>query len=97
MFSHINAGLAAVLRTRAGRFASNSGATASAMIVAVMLSGCASPLAPAAKADPANAGVPVAPVSHRLVTASHRSMRPADPTPWRPQNDAVAPQPKSDR
>ena len=97
MFSHVDARLAVVLRTCAGRFAFHSGAKASAMIVAIMLSGCASPPAPAAKADPADAGAAVPPVSHRSVTASYRSMRPAEPAAWRPQNDADAPQPKSGR
>jgi hypothetical protein len=97
MFSHIVARLGAVLRGRAAGFASHSGAAAAAMIVAVMLSGCAAPPTAVVKADPANAAVPVPTVSYRSATASYRSMRPAEPAPWRPQNDAVAPQPKSDR
>ena len=97
MFSNIVARPGAVLRGRAARFASHSGAFASAMIVAVMLSGCAAAPITVVKADPANATVPVAPVSYHSATASYRSMRPAEAAPWLPQNDTVAPQPKSDR
>lgn len=95
MFSHIGARLAAVLRTRAGRFAFRSAATVAATLAVVMLSGCAAPPIPAAKADPANAGAAVAPVSYRSATVSYRSMRPAEPAPWGPQNGAAAPTPKS--
>jgi hypothetical protein len=95
MFSHIVARRGAVLRACAAHFASRSGAAAPALIVAVMLSGCAAPPASVAKADPTDAAVPVPPVSYRSATTSYRSMRPAEPAPWRPQNDAVAPQPKS--
>ena len=97
MFSHIAARLDAVLRGRAACFVFHSGAAASAMMVAVMLSGCAAPPAPVVKADPADATAAVPPASYRSATASYRSMRPAEPVPWQSQNDAVAPQPKSDR
>lgn len=68
MFSHLSARLAAVFRACAGRFALHSGAAAAAMIVAVSLSDCAAPPAPAAKAGRRRRGRLFLPVSHGVLS-----------------------------
>lgn len=58
------------------------------------VSGCAVPLAVNGR-DPADPQAKVAAVGYRSTVAPYTSLRPTTPSPWRQQNDSVAPSPKS--
>ena len=60
---------------------------------AALAEGCAAP-SPFAGRDPLDPSVHTAPVRHRSTIAPYASRRPADPVPWRQQNEQVAPPPK---
>ncbi len=66
-------------------------------ITALMLGGCLPTAVPLAGADPADPGARVAGVGYRSTIAPYTRLRPAAPSPWREQNDRVAPAPKSDQ
>ena len=97
MFAQLGAILAAVrsaVKTILGiRFRTLAG-----MAVTVLtLGGCLPTAVPLAGADPADPGARVAGVSYRSTVAPYTRLRPAAPSPWREQNDRVAPAPKSDQ
>ncbi len=62
---------------------------------AFALAGCMSATVPLVGADPADPGAKIAGVGYRSTVAPYSSLRPAVPSPWRDQNDRVAPPPKS--
>jgi len=66
-------------------------------VAALMLGGCLPTAVPLAGADPADPGARVAGVGYRSTVAPYTRLRPAAPSPWREQNDRVAPAPKSDQ
>jgi len=66
-------------------------------VAALMLGGCLPAAVPLAGNDPADPGAKVAGVGYRSTIAPYTRLRPAAPSPWREQNDSVAPAPKSDR
>ena len=66
-------------------------------ITALMLGGCLPTAVPLAGADPADPGARVASVGYRSTVAPYTRLRPAAPSPWREQNDRVAPAPKPDQ
>ncbi|MBN8959476.1 MAG: hypothetical protein J0H17_23450, partial [Rhizobiales bacterium] len=61
----------------------------------VTLGGCAPTPVSLIGADPADPGAKVASVGYRSTVAPYTSLRPTGPSPWRGQNDRVAPAPKS--
>ena len=62
-------------------------------VTVLTLGGCM----PLAGADPAQSGAKVAGVGYRSTIAPCTSLRATAPSPWREQNDRVAPAPKSGR
>ena len=66
-------------------------------VTALTLAGCMPMTVPLAGADPADPRAKVAAVGYRSTVAPYTRARPAAPSPWRDQNDRVAPAPKSDR
>ncbi len=73
----------------------NSGAVALVLLgIGGMVSGCAVPLALNGQ-DPADPSAKVARVGYRSTVGPYTSLRPTAPSPWREQNDSVAPKPKS--
>lgn len=65
-------------------------------LLALLLAGCAAPAQPfRTSSDPSDPRVRVSAVGYRSTIASYTSQRPAEPTPWREQNERVTPQPKS--
>ena len=91
MFAHRNVGSPKKL-VRGSVRQSVRGAVAFALL---LLAGCAAaPPAPVAARDPSNPGASSAPVAYRGVVGQYQSRRPTDPTPWREQNERVAPQEK---
>lgn len=66
-------------------------------VTALTLAGCMPAAVPMSGADPADPGARVAGASYRSTIAPYTSLRPTAPSPWREQNDRVAPAPKPDR
>lgn len=64
-------------------------------LLASFVAGCAAPAQPFRTADPSDPQARVSAVGYRSTTGSYASQRPVEPTPWREQNERVAPQPKS--
>lgn len=64
-------------------------------MTALLLAGCMPRPIPLAGADPADPGAKVAGVGYRSTIAPYTSLRPVAPSPWREQNDRVAPVPKT--
>jgi hypothetical protein len=95
MLAQLGARLAAVgsvvERLSGIRFRIFAGMTAAAFALA----GCTSATVPLVGADPADPGAKIAGVGYRSTIAPYSSLRPAVPSPWRDQNDRVAPPPKS--
>jgi hypothetical protein len=64
-------------------------------ILAALAEGCAAPPpSPFAGRDPSDPSTHTAPVRYRSTVAPYVSRRPADPVPWREQNEGVAPSAK---
>lgn len=61
--------------------------------IAFAAAGCtaAPPTFPVAGPDPADAAVPVPPVTDISTIGAYTSYRPVSPRPWREQNERVAP------
>jgi hypothetical protein len=95
MLAQLGARLAAVgsvvERLSGIRFRIFAGMTAAAFALA----GCTSATVPLVGADPADPGAKSAGVGYRSTIDPYSSLRPAVPSPWRDQNDRVAPPPKS--
>ena len=71
------------------------GIVASLSILAALAEGCAAPPpSPFAGRDPSDPSVHTAPARYRSTIAPYASRRPADPVPWRKQNERVAPSAK---
>lgn len=62
---------------------------------ALVLGGCLPTTVPLAGADPADPSAKVAAVRYRSTVAPYTSLRPAQPSSWREQNERVAPAPRS--
>ena len=62
---------------------------------ALTLGGCLPTTVTLAGADPADPSAKVAGVRYRSTTAPYTSLRPAQPSSWREQNDRAAPPPKT--
>ena len=69
--------------------------TLAALSLALLAAACAELPRPFSGPDPADATARVAALSYRSTIGSYASQRPAEPAPWREQNERVAPQPKS--
>ena len=95
MYGQFGAKFAAVRSVAGDIFPSRFWVRASALAVAIGLSGCNPATVPLVGADPADPGARVAPVGYRSTTAPYSSMRPTAPTSWRDQNDRAAPPSKS--
>jgi len=65
-----------------------------AMAIATALAGCAQTSPRFAGPDPSDPLTQVRPATYRSVVAPYTSQRPVEPSPWRDQNDRVAPAPK---
>ncbi len=92
MFAHPNAGSP----EKSARGSARQSVRAALPVALLLLAaGCASaPPAPVAARDPSDPAASSAPVSYRGVVGPYQSRRPADPTPWREQNERVAPKEK---
>jgi len=66
-------------------------------VTALMLGGCLPTAVRQAGADPADPGARVAGVGYRSTIAPYTRLRPTAPSPWREQNNRVAPAPKSEQ
>ena len=97
MFAQLGAILAAVRSAVKTIFGIRFRTLAGIAITALMLGGCLPTAVPLAGADPADPGARVAGVGYRSTVAPYTRLRPAAPSPWREQNDRVAPAPKSDQ
>jgi hypothetical protein len=76
-------------------FARRLGSVAIISILAALAEGCsAPPPLPVAGRDPSDPSAHTAPVRYRSTIAPYTSRRPADPVPWREQNEHVAPSAK---
>jgi hypothetical protein len=65
------------------------------LCVALLAQGCRTdPPAPTAGRDPSDPRAPVARSTYQSTLGSYSSQRPVEPTPWREQNQGVAPGPK---
>ncbi|CAN5190819.1 hypothetical protein BH11PSE4_BH11PSE4_08930 [soil metagenome] len=97
MFAQVGAKLAAV-RSVAGRVIDTRNAASVAIIAGTLaLAGCVPTTAPLAGADPADPSARVAGVGYRSTVVPYTTLRPVAPSPWREQNDRVAPASKSGR
>jgi hypothetical protein len=96
MRAQFRAILAAVGSVAQGIFGHRFSALAGVAGVALTLGGCLPAAVPLAGADPADPGARVAGAGYRSTVAPYTSLRPTAPSPWREQNDRVAPAPKSD-
>jgi len=95
MLAQFEANFAAV-HSVAGKFNKYRFGILAGMAVAVVtLGGCLPMTAPLVGADPADPGAKVASVGYRSTVAPYTRLRPTAPSPWREQNDRVAPAPKS--
>jgi len=97
MFAQLGAILAAVRSAVKTIFGIRFRTLAGMAVTALTLGGCLPTAVPLAGADPADPGARVAGVGYRSTVAPYTRLRPAAPSPWREQNDRVAPAPKSDQ
>jgi hypothetical protein len=98
MFAQFGAKFAAVhsVACKFYRIRLNFTGTLVLLAVSGSVSGCAVPIALNGR-DPADPQAKVAAVGYRSTVAPYTRMRPTMPSPWRQQNDSVAPSPKSER
>jgi hypothetical protein len=97
MLAQFGANIAAVRSASAALFKTCFRVFAAVAAAALTLGGCLPTTAPLAGADPADPGARVASVGYRSTIAPYTGLRPTTPSPWREQNDRVAPAPKPDR
>ena len=97
MFAQLGAILAAVRSAVKTIFGIRFRTLAGMAVTALTLGGCLPTAVPLAGADPADPGARVAGVSYRSTIVPYTRLRPTAPSPWRKQNDRVAPAPKSDQ
>lgn len=91
MFTHRPAVRSAISRAP-GLFNKSTSRSASALLLLVMLAGCAvAPSAQLAVADPADPDAPVRAVRYSPVLAGYSSQRPVAPRSWRELNERVTP------
>jgi len=65
-----------------------------ALALAACAAGCwVPPPAPSVGRDPSDPSARTRPVGYRSTTAGYQRQRPAEPAPWREQNQSVGPQP----
>jgi hypothetical protein len=70
------------------------GAAVVAAAVAAALAGCSQTPQRLTGPDPSDPRAPARPAAYRSVIGSYESQRPVEPSPWRDQNDRIAPAPK---
>jgi hypothetical protein len=97
MLTQLGAILAAVRSVVETIFGIRFRSLAGMVATAFTLGGCMPATLPLAGADPADPGAKVAGAGYRSTVAPYSSLRPTAPSPWREQNDRVAPAPKSDQ
>ena len=97
MFAQLGAILAAVRSAVKTIFGIGFPTLAGMAVTAVTLGGCLPTAVPLAGADPSDPGAMVSGVGYHSTIAPYTRLRPAAPSPWREQNDRVAPAPKSDQ
>ena len=97
MLAQFGANIAAVQSAASTLFRTRLRLSVAIGAAAVALGGCLPTTAPLAGLDPADPSARVAGVDYRSTVAPYTSLRPTAPSPWREQNDRVAPAPKSDR
>jgi hypothetical protein len=70
---------------------------ATALALAVLTQGCSgAPTSPFVGPEPSNPFARTPPAAYRSTIDPYVSRRPAEPDPWRQQNERVAPSPKPD-
>jgi hypothetical protein len=94
MLAQLGAILAAVRSVVETLFGIGFRTSAGLAIAALVLGACMPTTVPLAGADPADPNATVAGVGYRSTVAPYNSVRPTAPSPWREQNDHVAPAPK---
>jgi len=67
------------------------GAAIAVAALAVLLAACSQAPQRLAGGDPSDPHAPVPRVTYRSAIGSYASQRPAEPLPWRDQNDRIAP------
>ena len=97
MFAQLWAILAAVRSAVKTIFGIRFRTLAGMAVTALTLGGCLPTAMLLGGAEPADPGARVAGVSYRSIIAPYTRLRPTAPSPWREQNDRVAPAPKSDQ
>lgn len=98
MFAQFGANFAAVHSVACKFYRKRLNFAGALVLLAVggTVSGCAVPIALNGR-DPADPQAKVAAVGYRSTVAPYTSLRPTVPSPWRQQNDSVAPSPKFER
>ena len=95
MFAHIRANSAAIARRSTSLLGTRWRPAGCLLASGLLVAACtAAPHQPFSGPDPSNATTPVRGVGYRSTVGSYASQRPAEPAPWREQNDRVAPAPK---
>lgn len=95
MLAQVGANSAAVSRLAGHTHRFRFRVLAAVTVMGVALGGCSSIALPRIGADPADPSVKVAAVRYRSTIGPYTSLRPTAPSPWRQQNESVAPTPKS--
>lgn len=96
MLAQFGANLAAIGSAAETIFSVRVRTLAGTVLMTMMLGGCLPTAVPLAGDDPADPGARVAGVGYRSTIAPYTRLRPTAPSPWREQNDSVAPASKSD-
>lgn len=97
MFAQFGASFAAVQSVACKFYRKRLSFVGAVVVLAVgsTVSGCAVPITLNGQ-DPANPRARVAAVGYTSTVAPYSSLRPTVPSPWRQQNDSVAPSSKSE-
>ncbi len=95
MLAQIATRFAAIGGRRIEPLRTRFGPLATLIVLALVGHGCsATPPSPVTGPDPANPRARVPPSAYRSTLGSYTSQRPVEPTPWREQNERIAPSPK---
>ncbi len=95
MLAQIATRFAAIGGRRIEPLRTRFGPLATLIVLALVGHGCsAAPPSPVTGPDPANPRAPVPSSAYRSTLGSYTSQRPVEPTPWREQNERIAPSPK---
>ena len=95
MFAHSIAGSLEKSGRRSARQLFQAALPVGLLFSVLVTASCTSaPPGPVARRDPSDPAAASAPVAYRSVVGPYQRQRPVDPTPWREQNERVAPREK---